>query len=71
MTITTEHLTELQARLDALEAENARLREALIRAESDFHLIALDSGIRAVLQQNAKLAREQCRAALKGTTDAG
>lgn len=47
----------MQARIEELEA-------ALTRAESDFHLIALDSTISYRLQGDAKRARDNCRAAL-------
>lgn len=47
----------MQARIEELEA-------ALTRAESDFHLIALDSTISYQLQGDAKRARDNCRATL-------
>ena len=57
-------------RLAELEAEVARWKMSLIRAESDLHLIALDGGIGFILQKNAKLARDNIRAALGASHDA-
>ena len=58
------YLDPRDARIEALEAENERLRGALIGAESDFHLVALESCITVRVQQDAKRARDNCRAAL-------
>lgn len=47
-----------------LREQVERMVTALTRAESDFHLIALDGGVTYTLQQNAKLSRDKCRQAL-------
>lgn len=57
-------ITRLTEALRATEEREKGLREALIRAESDLHLIALDSSIRFRLQQDVKRARDNCSTAL-------
>jgi len=57
-------ITRLTEALRDAEEQKKALREALIRAESDLHLIALDSSIRFRLQQDVKRARDNCSAAL-------
>jgi len=55
------------ARLSTQSAKQARIEEleaALTRAESDFHLIALDNRISYRLQGDAMRARDNCRATL-------
>lgn len=55
---------EARIQLAARDAAIEDLKNALIRAESDFHLIALDSSIRYELQRNVVQAREKCTEAL-------